>query len=352
MVAKKIRVLVIDDSSLVRTIISDLLNKEKDIEVIATGKTGLDCIELVEKLRPDLVTLDIEMPVMDGITALIELSKRPEKVPVIMLSVLTQKGAEATFMALELGAIDFIPKPSSILRMELSEVGGLLIEKIHGYFHQEISHGAKKPSPDPTQSVRKERKDPIKAIGIGTSTGGPSALHKFLHDIPANFRTPIFIVQHMPAGFTKAFADRLNDNSAIRVKEAENGERVEAGTAYLAPGDYHMKATRSDLNISIELDHGSQVNGHRPSIDVTLDSLRLTYGTSILGVIMTGMGKDGAHGIKAIRDGGGFTIAQDEKTSVVFGMNRQSIEMGAVDSVLPLEKIAMNIVRIIEERGN
>lgn len=349
--SRKIRAIVIDDSALVRNIITDLLQSDGQIEVIATGKTGLDCVQLVEKLQPDVVTLDIEMPVMDGLTALREISEKKLKVAVIMLSVLTQHGAQATFQALELGAIDFVPKPSSEMKMDLEEIGLLLKSRIVGYFDHEL----KKKAPRVKIKVGnfpEVKKTPIKAIGIGTSTGGPNALHSLFKDIPEGFSHPIFVVQHMPAGFTKAFAERLDEISKIRVKEAENGEIVKPGTAYIAPGNYHMKIHRKDINISIELDQGVQVNGHRPSVDVTIDSLANCYGSSLVGVIMTGMGRDGADSIKRLKEKGGATIAQDEKTSVIFGMNRQAIDQGGVDHVVPLNEIVPNMIRIIKERGN
>ncbi|MCB1158706.1 MAG: chemotaxis response regulator protein-glutamate methylesterase [Leptospiraceae bacterium] len=346
---KKIRVLVIDDSPLVRNIITDLLEAEEDIEVIATGKTGLDCIELSQKLKPDIITLDVEMPVMDGLTALKELYEKNMKIGVLMLSAVTRQGAKATFKALELGAYDFIPKPSSALKMELQELGNILRTKIRGYFEHKYK---------PRKRIRIKvgnfpdvKKFPIQAIGIGTSTGGPNALQKIFSSFPEDFRYPVFVVQHMPAGFTKAFAERLDDTSNLTVKEAEHGELVRSGVAYVAPGNYHMRLKKKDDNISIELDQGNLVNGHRPSIDVTLDSLCNCYGSSLVGVIMTGMGKDGALSMKKVKELGGATISQDEKTSVIFGMNKQAIEMGAIDHIVPLEDIVSNILRIIKERG-
>jgi len=349
--SRKIRAIVIDDSALVRSILTDLLQSDGTIEVIATGKTGLECVQLAEKLLPDVITLDIEMPVMDGLTALENLSKKNIRVAVIMLSVLTQHGAKATFQALELGAIDFVPKPSSAMQMDLQEIGSILKAKILGYFDHEVKRKA------PRVKVKvgnfpEKKHVPIRAVAIGTSTGGPNALHSLFKQIPADFQRPIFVVQHMPAGFTKAFAERLDEFSKIKVKEAENGENVVSGTAYIAPGNYHMKIQRKDQTVSIELEQGPLVNGHRPSVDVTFDSLRACYGNALVGVIMTGMGKDGADSIKRVKEVGGVTLAQDEKTSVIYGMNRQAIEGGGIDQVLPLAEIVPNIIRIIKERGN
>ncbi|MCB1141225.1 MAG: chemotaxis response regulator protein-glutamate methylesterase [Leptospiraceae bacterium] len=347
---RKIKAIIIDDSALVRNIITDLLESDGSIEVIATGKTGLDCVQLVEKLRPDVVTLDVEMPVMDGLTALKELSQKNIKVGVIMLSVLTQHGAKATFQALELGAIDFVPKPSTAMKMDMEDIGKLLKSKILGYFESEhrIQPPRVKVKVGNFPSIKKV---PVKAIGIGTSTGGPNALQILFKQFPENFQYPIFVVQHMPAGFTKAFAERLDEISKIKVKEAENGEIVRPGWAYIAPGNFHMKIQRKDMNISIELDQGSPVNGHRPSVDVTFDSLSECYGPALLPIIMTGMGRDGADSIKRLRDKGSTTIAQDEKTSVIFGMNRQAIDLGAIDHIVALEDIVPQMIRIIKERG-
>lgn len=349
---RKIRVVVIDDSPLVRNIIADLLQKDGDIEVIATGKTGLDCIELTEKLRPDAITLDIEMPIMDGLTALKQLQEKGLKVAVVMLSVLTQRGARATFHALELGAIDFVPKPSSAIKMDLEEIGNLLKSKIRGFFfHKKEKKPPKRIKVKVGNFPDTQKKTLVEAVAFGTSTGGPNALHKVFKMMPTDFYHPIFIVQHMPSGFTRAFAERLDEFSHIRVKEAENGEIVKNGHAYLAPGNFHMLVRKKEGSIMIELNQSPLINGHRPSVDVTMDSLSALYGSGMVGIIMTGMGKDGANSMKKLKEIGATTIAQDEKTSVIYGMNRQAIEMGAIDTIVPLDEIVPNILRIIKERG-
>ncbi|MDX1960344.1 MAG: chemotaxis response regulator protein-glutamate methylesterase [Leptospiraceae bacterium] len=351
---KKIRAVVIDDSVLVRTVVTDFLQSDGDIEVIASGKTGLDCIDLAERLKPDVITLDIEMPIMDGLTALKELAKKNIRIPIVVISVLTQHGAKATFQALENGAFDFVPKPSSESQMALEEIAFLLKSKVRGI----VDHESKKNLPTKERvkvkvgNFPETKKLSIKAVAIGTSTGGPNALQTVFKQIPPDFDYPIFVVQHMPAGFTKAFAERLAELSKIKVKEAENGEVVRTKTAYIAPGNHHMKIHKRDNNISIELEQGIQVNGHRPSVDVTFDSLNAHYGSGLLGIIMTGMGKDGAEAMKRLKEKGAATIAQDEKTSVVFGMNRQAIDLGGIDHVVPLEEIVPQMIRIIKERGN
>lgn len=360
-----IKVIIIDDSMLVRNIIADVLRAEKDIEVVATGKTGMDCLDLARKFSPDFIVLDIEMPIMDGLTALQEMKKANLQIPVIMLSVLTQFGADATFKALELGAIDFIPKPSSQMKMDTNEIGRILISKIRGTWESKQSIGTYRTSQElTTQTIQKSnvessprninfrKSENLEAICIGTSTGGPKALLTVIQGFPDEFKIPVFIVQHMPSGFTKAFSERLNTFSKLSVKEAEDGEIVRSGYGYLAPGDFQMRIINKPSGKYIELKKDNQVNGHRPSIEVTFDSLRDSYSAQkLLAVIMTGMGKDGAEAIKRIKDGHGYTIAQDEASSVIFGMNRVAIEMGGIDKIVPVEKITSIIMDIVKERG-
>lgn len=356
--SKIIKVIIIDDSLLVRNIIGDIIAKEPDIDVIATGKTGVDCVELAKKLSPDLIVLDIEMPILDGLSALDELKRLRLQIPVIMLSVLTQHGADATFKALEKGAIDFIPKPSAQMKMDTADLGKILVSRVRGYFEGLESSEIQKNKLDKASLSEKQenkgfqKNDRIEAICIGTSTGGPKALHSILTRFPKDFSLPIFVVQHMPPGFTKAFADRVNSLSMIRVKEAEDGEKAEPGCVYIAPGDYQMRIAMKNGMKTILLDQSPQVNGHRPSIEVLFDSAREAYGSRrLIAVIMTGMGRDGSVAIKKIHDEHGFTIAQDEKSSVIFGMNRQAIELGGIDKILPLEEITENIMNTVKQRG-
>ncbi len=351
-----IRVVIVDDSLLVRNIISDQIQKDERIQVIATGKTGVDCIELATKLRPDIVILDVEMPVLDGLSALQELQKRKLGIPVMMLSVLTQHGADATFKALEYGAIDFVPKPSSSNQFNPEEVGTVLRNRILAYFDsvrllvQPID--PKKVVEAIKTKIFKEEKKAVEAVCIGTSTGGPKALQTVFSAFPENFNLPIFVVQHMPVGFTKAFASRLNDHSKIQVKEAEDGEEIRPGTGYVSPGDAHLKIEIKAGRKWIALGKEAPVNGHRPSVEVLFDSAIREYGSALVGVIMTGMGKDGASATLRMREAGASTIAQDEESSVIFGMNRQAIEMGAVQFVEPVSAITSRILSILKERGN
>ncbi|GBF49840.1 chemotaxis response regulator [Leptospira ryugenii] len=356
----KSKIVIIDDSLLVRNILSDVLGKKDGIEILATGKTGLDCIDLAEKLKPDFIILDIEMPVMDGLSALAEIKKKKLPSQVIMLSVLTQHGADATFKALELGAIDFVPKPSTGNQFSPEQISDVLIQKIRGYMD---SKGLGSFSSKLQQSPILPAKDflnksfqklvSVNAIAIGTSTGGPKALQTIFTSLPKDLTKPIFVVQHMPPGFTKAFADRLNGLSQISVKEAEHGEMVEAGHAYIAPGDYQMRVIEKGGHKLIDLKQDPPVNGHRPSIEVTFDSVSQVYGANhLLSVIMTGMGKDGANSITNIHKNGGVTLAQDEASSVVYGMNRAAVELGGIDFVLPLEDIVPKMIDILRARGN
>ncbi len=347
----KPKIVIIDDSLLVRNILSDVLKNKKGMEVIATGKTGVDCIELAEKLTPDVIILDVEMPVMDGLSALAEMKKRKLSSAVIMLSVLTQHGADATFKALELGALDFVPKPSSGNQFSAEQIGDSLAEKITNYL--ESRDKKLKPGISPRQEIKTlSRTVSVQAVAIGTSTGGPKALQSVFEKIPADFAKPILVVQHMPPGFTKAFSERLNNLCKIAVKEAEQGEAVVPGKAYIAPGDYQMTVVSKSGSKVIELEQSGTVNGHRPSIEVLFESMITTYGANqLLAIIMTGMGKDGSQSIANIRQKGGVTLAQDESSSIVYGMNRVAVEMGGIDYVLPLEELMPKTLELIKGKG-
>ncbi len=348
----QIRVLVVDDSALVRKIITDILQSDPHITVVGTANNGKSAVYKNQELDPDVITMDIEMPVMDGLSALKEIIEtRPR--PVIMMSVLTQHGADATFRALELGAVDFIPKPSSMLSLSVDEIGDLLISKIKSIYNLTIP--SKKPrekkaatealgaAPLPAMPVG--RKSDI-LVGIGTSTGGPSALLQVFKGIPENFPSSLLVVQHMPEGFTRAFSERLDSASTLSVKEAEDGDEIQKGCGYVAPGNFHMRLEKRGGKYSIRLDKGEKVSGHRPSIDVLFESMAENAGRAVA-VIMTGMGRDGAEGIKKIRARGGKTFAQNEETSVVYGMNRVAVENGAIDEIVPLREISKKIVEQI-----
>jgi two-component system chemotaxis response regulator CheB len=339
------KVLVVDDSALIRLRVSEIL-RNAGFEVF-TAKDGLDALEKVAKFDPDVITLDVNMPNMDGLRMLERLMKEKPK-PVIMLSSLTHEGARETIEALRLGALDFIPKPSG----GIEEIADELIRKITMVV---------KVSPNiiRLQNLRRLKREVVrrnwKANGVcvivGSSTGGPSALEHIIPRLPEDFPAPVFIVQHMPPNFTKQLADRLNEISEIEVKEAEDNERVRNGVAYIAPGGMHMKLRRALSVVRIKVFDGLPVNNVKPSVDVTAESVAQVYGSKAVGVILTGMGEDGARGMKRIHDLGGKVIACSEDTCVVFGMPKAAIEIGAVDSIKPLYEIAEEIARFVEEVG-
>lgn len=334
-----------DDSALIRLRVSEIL-RNAGFEVF-TAKDGLDALEKVAKFDPDVITLDVNMPNMDGLRMLERLMKEKPK-PVIMLSSLTHEGARETIEALRLGALDFIPKPSG----GIEEIADELIRKITMVV---------KVSPNiiRLQNLRRLKGEVVrrnwKANGVcvivGSSTGGPSALEHVIPRLPEDFPAPVFIVQHMPPNFTKQLADRLNEISEIEVKEAEDNERVRNGVAYIAPGGMHMKLRRALSVVRIKVFDGLPVNNVKPSVDVTAYSVAQVYGGKAVGVILTGMGEDGARGMKRIHDLGGKVIACSEDTCVVFGMPKAAIEIGAVDSIKPLYEIAEEIARFVEEIG-
>ena len=355
---KKIRVLVVEDSSLARKVITDILSSDPDIEVIGTANNGKTAIYKNDSLNPDVITMDIEMPVMDGLESLRHIIEKNPK-PVLMVSVLTKHGADETFRALEYGAVDFIPKPASNLTITLPQVADLLIEKVKAVYKAEIKIPVKakvqeaKKTEDHEKPYFEKRvvdvagKESNRIVGIGTSTGGPSALAGIFRCFPKNFPSPVLVVQHMPEGFTKAFAERLDANSGLNVKEAEDGDKILPGHGYIAPGHSHIKIEVINGEKVIKLDRGSKVSGHMPSIDVMFDSIADIYGKDSVCVIMTGMGQDGAKGILKIKKTGGSTIAQNEETSVVYGMNRVAVQMGAIDEIVSLDEIPESIVKML-----
>ncbi len=328
-----IRVLVVDDSAFMRRAITSILISAEGIDVIATAQDGLDACAKVKRLRPDVVTLDIEMPRMDGLTALREImSSHP--VPVIMVSSLTQEGAAATMDALEAGALDFIPKQPSSSGSSFDGIRSLLVAKVRavaGRRIPKIGRPAEKPASVSLNDMR--------VLAIGTSTGGPFALQQVIPRFPDDFPLPIIVAQHMPPRFTRSLADRLNAHSALQVKEAESGDELVPGRVLIAPGGRQLIFTR----------HGDRVEAltpdrpetlHRPSVDVMLDSACEIYDGRVAAVILTGMGRDGRDGCRRIKQSGGIVIAQDEATCVVYGMPRGVIEAGLSDAIVPLPDIA------------
>lgn len=345
----KTKVLVIDDSAFMRKLITDILNSEDSLEVIGTAKNGKEGIEMIKSLQPDVVTLDVEMPVMDGITALQEMGKQGLKVPVLMLSSLTIEGADATIKALEYGAVDFITKPSNIFKLDANEKRNEIIQKVKMAKSIKVENGYSKVlrQPQVTQTTGKIDRSTNYSyvVAIGTSTGGPRALQSVVPLFPKDIDATMLIVQHMPPGFTKSLADRLNTLSEIQVKEAEHGEELLKGFCYVAPGDRQLKIKKEGARLVIDLSETNKVSGHCPSVDVLMDSVADIQQKKLIGVIMTGMGADGAIGIKKLRNFKGYTIAQDEKTCVVYGMPKSAVNNDAIDVVVPLEKISTEIIQ-------
>ncbi len=344
----KIKVLVVDDSALVRKVVTDILHRDPEIEVVGTANNGKTAIFKNQTLNPDVITLDIEMPIMDGLEALRAIIETNPK-PVIMMSVLTQHGAEATFRALEYGAVDFIPKPSTALSISVEEIADLLIRKVKSVYKSKVklhpgAHVERREAEAPGSEPIRKKEPGNRVVAIGTSTGGPSALLQVFQKLPSDFGSPVLVVQHMPEGFTRAFAERLNVNSGLTVKEAEDGDRVRPGFGYIAPGHSHMRIEQEAGERVLRVFQGDKVSGHRPSIDVLFDSVAESCGSDSVAVIMTGMGRDGADGIGKIKNKGGYTIAQDEDTSVVYGMNRVAVQAGVIDQVVSLYRIAETIM--------
>ena len=333
-----IRVLVVDDSAVVRKVLVDQLSKADDIEVIGTAVDPYVARDKIVQLRPDVITLDLEMPRMDGLTFLGKLM-RYQPMPVIVVSSLTPKGSETAFKALELGAIDVVGKPGS--SYSVGEVSGELIEKIRtaSLAHVTASIAIKATSRGSVPSVSALTETTHKIIAIGASTGGTRAIEEVLINLPAGM-PGIVIVQHMPEHFTKSFAGRLNDLSALEVREAVDGDMVVPGSVLIAPGNYHMAIKRDGARYFVQVKTGPPVHHQRPSVDVLFHSVASQVGTNAVGVILTGMGADGAQGLLAMKNAGAKTYGQDEASCVVYGMPREAAEKGAVQHVLPLKKVA------------
>lgn len=358
---EKIRVLVVDDSAFMRKVISDILESDPQIEVIERARNGLDGIEKVKQLKPDVVTLDIEMPKMDGLEALERLMKE-HPVPVVMLSSLTSEGADATIRALELGAVDFVMKPSGSISLDIHNVKESILERVkaaamarHKYRKPIVQPPAPvqiSPPPQPVvkSRIQSERGAKLsKLVVVGTSTGGPQALQVLLTSLPATFSAPLVIVQHMPARFTKSLAQRLDTLCQIRVVEAEQDQQLEVGTAYIAPGGYHLEIVqRADQNLYTFLHEAEPRSGHRPSVDVLFESVAELSILHKWAVIMTGMGSDGTKGLKRMKELGEVTsVIEDESSCIVFGMPRSAIKAGLADRVVPLDKIADTLVSLV-----
>jgi len=356
MKSRKLKVLVIDDSALIRSVMSEIINREKDMECVGTAPDPLVAREMIKALNPDVLTLDVEMPKMDGLDFL-ERLMRLRPMPVLMVSTLTELGSEISFRALELGAVDFVSKPKLDIARGMEEYAIEITDKIRAAAQARVRKRLVAPvipekfSVDAIlPSVAGRYSSTEKLIVIGASTGGTEAIKEVLIHLPAD-APGVLVTQHMPEHFTKSFADRLNTLCKISVKEAEHNERVLPGHAYIAPGNSHLLLKRSGANYVIKLDQGPLVNRHRPSVDVLFRSAANVAGANAVGIILTGMGKDGVQGMLEMKQAGSHTIAQDEATCVVFGMPKEAILAGGVCEVLPLQNIARRTMENLASAG-
>jgi two-component system, chemotaxis family, protein-glutamate methylesterase/glutaminase len=340
------RVLVVDDSALMRKLIPLILERDPEIEVVGTAMDGAFALRKIEELRPDVVTLDLEMPRMDGIETL-RMIMRSAPLPVIVFSTHSREGAYSTFKALALGAIDFVAKPSDAAAGNLEPVAHQLAEKIKVAKRAGGPKVLPKPEFELPQHAKKQPRPalpPSRIIAIGISTGGPNALQYLLSQIPADFQATIVVVQHMPEGFTDMFARRLDECCALDVQEAKSGDLLVAGRVLICPGNRHMMVRRMPRGDMVVLSDSPPINGHRPSADVLFHSVGQEFGLTAVGIIMTGMGDDGAEGLGAIKAAGGVTIAQSEESCVVSGMPRAAILKGHVTKVLALDALGAFLV--------
>lgn len=346
-----IRVLVVDDSAFMRKLITEIINAEEDLQVVGYARNGQDALAKLARLEVDVVTLDVEMPVMDGLETLERImAERP--LPVVMLSGRTRKGSETTIQALSLGAVDFVAKPSATQGLELDSIANEITAKVRLAATAQLATCKKAPTVSKPAPLPVLPATPAgaanKVVIIGSSTGGPKAVEEVFARIPPNLPAGIIVVQHMPKDFTRSFAERLNNLFPFPVREANSGDLVENGKALIAPGDYHL-TINSERRVA--LDQGERVMFLRPAIDVTMESLPGVYGKNIIGVILTGMGRDGAKGMATIKRAGGVTIAQDKNTSTIYSMPRAVAEEGNADYILPLEKIGGVITDLVSAMG-
>lgn len=359
---KKIKVIIVDDSALMRREIRRMLETDPEIEVVAAARNGAEGVELTKKHKPDVVTMDINMPELDGLSAL-KLIMLECPTPVIMVSSLTQEGEKTTYEALELGAVDFIGKPGGTVSMNMNKIEQDLVYKVKSAASSNLLTG---------RSQRLRRKEAVKAgplkvsitkpeaiaptgkiVVIGQSTGGPNTIFDIIPKLPAELGAPLIIIQHMPGSFTTGFAKRIGDHCAFPFKEAARGDIILPNHGYLAPGDIHMtlgKRAGNEQGQIVRLSTTPDDTAHTPSVDVTMESILQIYGKNVIGVLLTGMGSDGAEMMVKIREAGGRTIAESEETCVVFGMPKEAIRRGGAEFVLPSYKIADKIVELLKAR--
>jgi two-component system chemotaxis response regulator CheB len=349
---KPISVVVVDDSALIRSVLSAIINATPDMRVVATAPNPLVARERIRELDPDVITLDIEMPQMNGLDFLERLMAL-KPTPVVMISSMTQRGSELTLRALELGAVDFVAKPQFSIEQGMNDYAEMIVTKLRAAASARVQQRPRSPAPalapqEPSTAAGAVTRRPLlsteKLIAVGASTGGTEAIRDFLLALPPD-APGVVIVQHMPERFTRTFAARLDRETRLSVCEAEEGQRVLPGHAYIAPGNAHLLLKRNGAQYVTTLSSQPPCNGHRPSVDVLFHSVARHAGANAIGVILTGMGRDGAAGLLAMRQAGCETFAQDEKTCVVFGMPREAIALGAATEVLPIERIAPQVLR-------
>lgn len=366
-----INVLVVDDSALMRKVVSDILKEDPEINVIATARNGLEAVEKVEKFRPDVVTLDVEMPVLDGLHALgYIMSECPT--PVVMLTAIDSRSAESTLNAFEYGAVDFIQKPSGNISLNIADIAIEIRTKVKiaskvdlkklGFMEEHVKKSRENEGKTlhTTQQKQVSQKNKCyargKIVAIASSTGGPRALEQVIPKLPGDLKVPVVIVQHMPAGFTASLAQRLDAQSQLTVTEAKNGDVLHAGHAYLAPGNYHMEIVAMEkggiYHEVVSLNQNPREHGVRPCANILFKSLVPIYGSNIITAVLTGMGADGADGVEEIKKAGGKAIAEDERSCVVYGMPKAIVQRGLADSIVPLEKVSSEIVRMLDSSGD
>jgi len=346
MTDKKIRVLIIDDSAIVRQVLTEVLSDTDDIEVVGTAIDPLIARDKIKALNPDVLTLDIEMPRMDGITFLEKLMRlRP--MPVVMISTLTEKGASITFKALELGAVDFVAKPKVNVKTELSKYSAEVCDKVRAAARAKIRGAGLVVKSGPKKVAAVTRKNKKQIIAIGSSTGGTEALKELLVKLPVD-SPPIVITQHIPKSFSGPFSRRLNNMCDVTVHEATAGMQLEAGNVYVAPGDGHLIVMKKGASYTCVINDGPAVNRHKPSVDVMFKSLVDSGGKDVIAVMLTGMGSDGAEGMLELLQAGAKTMVQDEASSVVWGMPCSAVKLSAVQSIVPLNEMAERLVGLYE----
>ncbi|WP_291843533.1 chemotaxis response regulator protein-glutamate methylesterase [Maricaulis sp.] len=346
--SRRIRVLVVDDSALMRMIIPSMLERSTKIEVVGSASNPLIARQMIKDLNPDVITLDVEMPQMDGI-AFLEKIMTLRPTPVVMVSSLTREGADVTLRALELGAVDFLAKPAIDLQANMGKLADELIEKVKTAARAKVTAISRRPGKARVKRLGFDTTERI--LAIGASTGGVETIGRIVTNFPPDAPGTV-ITQHMPPHFTRQFAERLDKFCAVTVSEAEDGRRIRPGHVFIAPGDSHLTVQRSGADYVCRLDQSPPVNGHRPSVDVLFLSVAKACANKAIGVILTGMGRDGAEGLKLMREAGAETIGQDEASSIVYGMPKAAFDCGAVNLQLPENKILPTILSLVSDGGD